>query len=110
MWISNRWYDHGDSQLRNFLKTIGLSDDLLDKSRAEENAHISACVTAALAFLDERGGTYVMEPAVEARDLPPAVYDGLFYAIDTKQVGHKWGKPGEGDTWTTLALSSKDAP
>lgn len=99
-WIRNRWYDHGDGDLRNFLRAIGVPEERLDASRAEEDAHITACVAAAVAFLEEKGGSYSVPRLAEPTDLPPLVWDGLFYGIDRKRT-HVEYSTGD-DLWTLL--------
>lgn len=99
--IQNRWYDHGDGALRSFLEAIGLSADLLDKARAEEEAHITACTQAAVEFLRSKGSRYVMGRDDRPESLPPMVYDGLYYGIDRKQTKNEW-KDGA-DIWTLVA-------
>lgn len=98
--IKNRWYDHGDSALREFLKAVGLDPALLDKARAEEEAHISACVQAAVEFLRNNDSRYVMGRNDSSDSLPPMVHDGLYYGIDRKQIKNDWR---DGDQIWTLA-------
>jgi hypothetical protein len=88
--ISNRWYDHGDSALRQFLTAIGLSPDLLDRARAEQEAHEAACTDAALSFLQKQHGRYVMPRHVSPEDLEPLVYDGLYHGQARGKIKCNW--------------------
>lgn len=95
LYIKNQWHDHGDGQLRALLTAVGLSPDLLAKARDEERQARDEALTAAKAFLQERGGTF--EETRDNRDsIPPKVLDGLLegaYA-DTPTIKREWTDAG----------------
>ena len=81
LFIERRWYDHSTDQLRDLLEAVGLARDLVDKARAEKDAHEAECLEAAVAFIRERG--IYAERRGEMRDdpLPPKVREGLAYGM-----------------------------
>lgn len=99
--VPNRWYDHSDGALRTFLETIGLSPDLIEKARAEQEAHEAACEAAALAFLQTQDGKYVMARSVSPSDLEPLVYDGLYTGQARGKI--KCDYTDSGQVWSVAA-------
>ena len=85
--IKGRWYDHSDEDLRNLLLRVGLSADLLEKARAEEDAHERECIAEALSYLMTRDGTFIEE---REKELPEKVALGLYIAQDKGLVKMDW--------------------
>ncbi len=76
LFIKSRWYDHSDGQLRDLVSGVGLSADLIDKARDEEEKARVASLEAAKAFLIEHGGSFE-ETAANRDSIPQLVADGL---------------------------------
>jgi len=79
LFIQNRWYDHSDTQLRNLLVSVGLSPDLVDKARKEENEYIEDAIAKAIYFLRAHGGSYT---ETRERELPDVIMTGLIYGSE----------------------------
>lgn len=95
LYIKNRWYDHSDGQIRDLLASVGLSPDLLDKAREEEERHRVEALIAAKAFLQEHGGSFV--ETMQNRDtLPSKVLDGLLEGAysDAPTIKREWTDNG----------------
>ena len=97
LWIKNRWYDHGDGQLRSFLKAIGIPEERLDTSRAEEEVHIQGCIDEAKALLEKSGGTAQIPWNTEFT----RVDEGLAWGAERGLFQRAWGE--NADTWSLIS-------
>lgn len=111
LFIKNRWYDHSDSQLRNLLVGVGLSPDLLDKAREDEERARTESLQAAYAFLREHGGSFE-ETRENSALLPPKVLDGLLegaYA-DAPTIKREWTDAGARYTLAAASVPNLETP
>lgn len=80
LYIDNKWFDHSDGQLRQLLDEVGLSPDLVDKARAEQDAYRQRCKNVAVAYIRERGGEIKQRHGSSIKEHPDEVLDGLYWA------------------------------
>ena len=100
LFIKNRWYDHSDGELRELLRALDLSPDLIEASRAEQETDELARVDAALAFLRQHDGQYFMGRNISPDALGAMVYDGLYHALTRGKVKQEFTDAGE--VWTVV--------
>lgn len=110
LFIRNSWYDHSDDDLAALLQQIGVSPDKIGIARKEEADHHAACIEAAIAYLQDRGGQILQNRGMRTLPgpddvLPADVEQGLWlgryggiiaeeYDSDTGLTLWKLSRPG----------------
>lgn len=104
LFINNKWYDHSDNQLRDLLESVGLSRDLVDQARAEQEAYQAESTRQALAFLQSQGGSYQeRRGSMKTDPVPLVVRDGLINGLYSDMPCFKEEYEDGVTTYTLLA-------
>lgn len=99
LFIRNRWYDHSDGELMSLLEQVGLSGDLVQKARDEEDARRARVKAEAISYLKERGGEVRQNRGLktmptEDEKLPDDVEEGLWVALGDGSVSETYCDDG----------------